>query len=496
VVRGGALLMLAKLVHIAASFPLWFFLSALLDRSLGAGGVAAFGVYGTTMLVVNPLNMMFGQGALQMVSRTVASREDDPDGAFRACLTVLVPLLVLFTVAFQFAAPWIARAWLNDPAYVTPLRVGGCIPALYGLRAAYQGWCNGTRAYRQQAWVDMGSSILRMALVLGGAALGHGALGALGGFLGAALLMVLVTAAWLRPGPAREDAPAGDTPLRLLTLQGAVLLVTLGIFLLTTLDQVAIKAAGASDPAVTDRLAGYFTGCQKIAQIPWALVLGVVWALFPLVAGAHDVAERRRVLRSGFRVLLLLLLPVAALLSSTSDASYALLFASKVRLAAEQFGDPLSVVSEPLAVLAPAYVANGLLVASAMLLVASGRAFAALLVMAVTLTVTRLATLELVASQGPLGAALGTGLGSVVGLVLALGLLAWGTGAIVPLLSLARIGAAAAVVWCLGRVLPGEGLLLLAKDGALVLAGTAVLLLTRELTFAELKDLRASLRPR
>src|SRR5215207_615973 len=96
IVRGGLLLMAAKLTHIATGFGLYAFLLVLLTGSLGAvEGTAAFGTWGTVFAVVNPINMMFATGALQMVSQLAASQGRAFSGVFyRAAGTQLALGLV------------------------------------------------------------------------------------------------------------------------------------------------------------------------------------------------------------------------------------------------------------------------------------------------------------------------------------------------------------------------------------------------------------------
>lgn len=493
-VRGGLVLMLAKLVHTVAGFGLYFFLSALMDWSMGADGVAAFGVYGTALVIINPLNMMFAQGTLQLVSRTVAAHPDDPDGVFRACVRVQVPFVLLFCGAFELAAPWVAEHLLNDASYTGVLRVGGLVPVFYAVRCLFQGWCNGTRRFREQSWLDMGSSTLRMALVLAGAALGWGALGALVGFVAAAAIMMLVAMAWLRPGPGVAARSDDLSPRALLGFQAKVLAAALATFLLMSLDQIAVKAVAHADPAVTDRLAAYFTGCLKIAQIPWGLVTALVWVLFPLVARPDADGARRRTLRQGFRLVLLLLAPVAAILAANPHETYALVFGSKARLAAEVFGDGPELVSGPLAVLAWGYLVNGLLVVAGLLLTAEGRPGVSLLVMGGTLGLCRWLTLSLAASHGPMGAATGSLLAWSVGLAAALCVLALRHGAVWSPATLGRIGLATITIFGLGRGLHASGLGLLLEDGLLALTYLALLLLLREVSVGELRGLVSALR--
>ncbi len=495
VVRGGLLLMLAKLVHTIAGFGLFFFLAAIFQRAMGEDGTAAFGIYGTLLVIINPLNMMFAQGTMQLVSRTVASRPDlDPADVFRACARVQLPLVLGFLALFQLAAPLIAESFLNDASYTPGLRIGGAIPLFYAVRCLYQGYCNGTRRFREQSWIDMGSSILRMVLVLGGAAAGFGALGALLGFVAAALIMMVVAMVWIRPLASKNVA---HIELReLFSFQGKVLAVTLVTFFLMSLDQVAVKALAHTDMAVTDRLAGYFTGNQKIAQIPWGIISALVWVLFPLMAeNSGDKPRQLATMRHGFRLVLLLLVPVCAVLFSTAHETYGLVFASTARRAVEA-GDPLSVVSGPLQVLSIGYLIYGLLIVASMLITAQGRAGTTLLIMGGTLGLCRVLTTWLVVDHGPVGAAAGNAMGWAVGLAAAGAVLVRSHGAIVSGASVVRIVLAGVAVWAVAQLVPGSGLMLLPRDALLGLTYGAAILLLREVDLAELKGLAQAVKGR
>src|SRR6185503_706650 len=290
IVRGGLLLMVAKLSHIATGFGLYVFLLVILVDSLGAvEGTAAFGVWGTIFAVVNPINMMFATGALQMVSQLAASRGTEFSGIFyRAAGTQFVVGLAVFA-ALQVATPWIARDLLHDLKYAPYLRLAAAIPLFYGVRALYQGYLNGVRRFAAQAWIDIGASLSRMLFVLGGAALGFGVFGSIGGFALAAALMLVVAAVWVRPPHERGVRPVGAGAL--LSFQGKVMLATLATYYLTTFDLLAVKAFASPDPAVADRLAGYFTAGQRLAQIPMTLVVALVYVMFPLIAKHAGAAD-------------------------------------------------------------------------------------------------------------------------------------------------------------------------------------------------------------
>jgi O-antigen/teichoic acid export membrane protein len=497
IVRGGLLLMAAKLAHIATGFGLYVFLLAILVDSLGAvEGTAAFGVWGTVFAVVNPINMMFATGALQMVSQLAASRGAAFGGVFyRAAGTQLVVGLAAF-VALQLATPWIAGDLLHDPKYAPYLRLAAVIPLFYGIRALYQGYLNGVRRFAAQAWIDIGASVSRMAFVLGGSALGFGVYGAIGGFAAAAILMLVVTASWIRPPHDRDARQVGAGSL--LSFQSKVMLATLATYYLTTLDLLAVKAFVSPDPVVADRLAGYFTASQRLAQIPMTLVVALVYVMFPLIAkqaGTADAAAGARVLKLGMRTMLLLLVPATVILASTAEESLLLVFPSIARTMAET-GDTSAVVSQPFQLLVLGYVLYSFLLTATTLITADGRPGVALVIVAATLVLARLFTWQGALAFGPAGAAVGIGAAWLVGGVASAVVLLRRYGTLVPAASAVRIASCGALVWAASAAVHVEGPMLLVKDTALVSLFVLAAVATREISGAELRNLVGAALPR
>jgi O-antigen/teichoic acid export membrane protein len=497
IVRGGLLLMAAKLVHIATGFGLYAFLLVMLTGTLGAvEGTAAFGVWGTVLAIINPINMMFAYGALQMVSQLAASHGRAFGGLFyRAAATQALLGLGAFAV-FQLLAPLIASELLRDPSYTPYLRVAAFVPVFYGLRALYQGYLNGIRRFSAQAWIDIGASVARMALVLGGAALGFGVMGSISGFVLSAVLLLVVTAAWIRPP--RGESAAAVSGRELLSFQSKVMLATLATYYLTTFDLLAVKAFAAADPVVADRLAGYFTAGQRLAQIPMTLVVALVYVMFPLIAKnarTTDRAAGARVLQQGMRTMLLLIVPASVILAASAEESLLLVFPSIERTMLET-GDTAAVVSRPFELLVIGYVFYSFLLTATTLITAYGRPGTALAIVVATLGLARLLTWQGALELGPAGAAIGISVAWAAGSAAAAVVLLRRYGAIVELGSLARITICGALLWLAASAWPAEGLMLLVKDAALGVLFVLLAVGVREVSPAELQRLLGAFVPR
>lgn len=493
-VRGGTLLLSAKLVAVLGGFALYWLLARVFTASLGeVAGTAALGTWGATFGLINPLNTMAAAGTLQMMSRLVASR-GGPAGALggavfgRAARTQGLWILAVFA-ALELSAGALARHVLNDASYAPALRLAACIPLFYGLRALYEGYLNGARRFREQAWLDVGATGMRLLLVLLGAAAGYGALGAIGGFVVAALCMAGVAVVWVRPPRAGGGEPPGAGEI--LAFQARVIGVTLATQYLINVDLLAVKALASPDPLVADRLAGYYTAAQKLAQVPLSVVMALGFVMFSYVASDHE--RSREIVRAGMRVLLLLMVPAAALLSANAMETLLLVFPSVGRSLAAT-GDPAGLASGALTWLAVGYVPCAMFLTCTTLLTASGRPGLSAGIAGATLLLAVGAVRVLTPAHGPVGAAAGAGAAWLVGLALCAAVMARPFGALVSAPSVLRIGAAGVVIGGIAHALPSRGLGLVLEDLGLVALYVVMLLQARELRMDELRYALSRLR--
>jgi len=486
-VRGGILLMAAKLVHVFSGFGLYFFLLVVLTRLMGdTAGTEAFGIFGATMGVMNPFNMMFAVGSIQLVSHLVARGGEHPGAVFRQCLQSQLLLAILYLASMELAAGWISRLVLQDETYVSYLRIAALIPVFYALRCLYQGYLNAVHRFRDQSWLDAGASLSRMVLVVAGATLGLGATGALAGYVFSAALLAFIAFVWVRPE--RGEVPRPLRSLDIHSFQVKVLLVTLATYYLTSLDLLAVKALSSTDPSVADRYAGYFTASQKLAQIPMSLVVALAYALFPYIAkesGTVGRSEGARIIRGGMRAVLLILAPCCAILASTYHETLVLVFPALGR-AISQTGDPIAVASAPLFWLALGYCVYSLLIISCTLITAAGNPGRSLLIMLVCLVAGWFGSRGLVESMGPSGAALGLSLAWSLGLLASIVSLVSRYGTFVSPWSALRIFACAAATYLVSLQIPAAGFSLLVKDGCLLLVYGALIVGSGEMKRAEI----------
>jgi O-antigen/teichoic acid export membrane protein len=151
-----------------------------------------FGLFSATIATVSILTNVLIAATIQTVSKFVS--EDDAAAAVRLRQGVKLQLALGITlgVAFFLLAPILADL-LEDGRLAPLLRISAAVVVSYAVYAALVGSLNGRRLFSRQAGLDITFSTLRTAGLIGAAALGFGVIGAIAGFAGAAISILLMS---------------------------------------------------------------------------------------------------------------------------------------------------------------------------------------------------------------------------------------------------------------------------------------------------------------
>lgn len=316
--RGLVLISIAKLWFMVAGYVIQFGL----PRALGSP--EKYGLWVLVLSLVSPLNNVMVTATIQGVSRFASESAARGGAVVRAALRMQALLGGGATVAFFLLAP--AVAWFEHDAALTPyLRLAAGVVGAYAFYAVFVGAANGAHAFHKQAGLDMTFASLRALFVVGAAALTGSALAAVGGFVSAALLILLLSIIWVGGGPApTEKMPVGPLLRFFLGVAAYLLIVNLLMFidglLLKRLVAEAAARSGAIDPSAAANLQeGLYGAVQAIARIPYQLILAVTFIIFPLVSKATfagDAERTRRYVATTMRYSLLAAVLFAVLLGA------------------------------------------------------------------------------------------------------------------------------------------------------------------------------------
>lgn len=481
--RGGLALTAAKLYFLVLGFAQ----QIVLGQVLGADGYGALrGALSPASITYNPLISAGVQGMSRAVSRTPASERA---ATVRRGLLVHLGLAIVVALGFWVSSP-VLGGLLGSQFLVPAFRILSVVVLFYGLYAPFVGVLNGARRFAAQAGLDVVSATLRTAALIVGALwlLPRGQLlaveGACWGFAAVSVAMVLVSlmlVGWGRTGSTRLSA--GEHLGFILPVIGSQLVLNL----LLQADMNTLRAFGSRAaeraglaPAAANELVGAYNAGQLFGFLPYQMLIGITFILFPLLATAHARGDAQKVksyVLEGNRIALILTGLIVAISASISGSLLQLAFNERF---AELGTDSMQVLTLGLG----AFALFGVFTT---VLNSLGRQW-------VSLSLTAAATGLVVALNwlwvsrvafGPellIRTAQATSIGMVAAAIVGAVLVQRFSGGVVPWLSMGRILAATAVVIVLGRQLPLLGrAFCVAASMALAVVYVLLLVVSREL---------------
>jgi O-antigen/teichoic acid export membrane protein len=466
--RGVLYITIAKVFFICAGYAIHFALPRLL------GSKELYGLYGIVASLVNLLNMVIIQGVLQSVSKLVSEDESRAGSVRRAALKVQLLFGGGLCLAY-FAVAGLVADSQGDPALAPIYRISTAVVLFYGFYAVFIGVLNGRKDFRRQALFDMTYATLKMALVIGAAALGFSIIGVFTGWAVAAALIFVAGAGIVerRGGPSSPELER-----RLVTFMVPVMLYTLVLNLLLTTDLWILQAL-VQDAAVS----GDYTAAQVIARIPYQATLAVTFVVFPLVSRATFEGDReaaQRYIRVTLRYSLIVLAAMVAVIAGAAEEVVVVPYPEAFRTA-----------GAALTWLSPAMLLFAVFAIMGSIITGSGRATVALGLGLGTIGADVALCYALIPEFGAVGAAAASTVAILLGVAAGLYVIWRFFRAGLPPLTLVRVALASAIVVGLAQAIPStSGSFTVGK--CVVLAGIyfGVLIGTGELGRTEVERLR------
>ncbi len=453
------------------------------------GEAKEFGLYSATMSGVSILTNVLIVATIQSVSKFVSEDESRAEVTLRQGLRIQALVGGTLALALFALAPAIAKLLL-DGQLTRLVRIASVVVFAYALYAAVVGSLNGRHWFAKQARLDVTFSTLRVVGILGGAALGFGAMGAVAGFATAATTIVTISLIWI--GFGKAGMPGEKIQRRrwigfmapIWTYQiclNGILMIDLQV-LKRTATEIAFASAVTGQAAVdlANQYVGYYRAAQTFAFVPYQLIISMTFIVFPMISRATSIGNReaaQSTIQHAMRFSLLLLLLVAAPTSGAAEGVMRLAYPSEYLAGAPA-----------LSILVFGVVAFALFAVAATAISGAGKPSVAAMIAGVSLLVVVVANRILVMQAG-LGdqmlqaAATGTAIGMVVALLLSAWVIRRSFGVFVPVITWARAALASVAGYAAAAAVPHDSALMaLLALGAGFLSALAVLVVARELT--------------
>ncbi|MCL5282301.1 MAG: oligosaccharide flippase family protein [Planctomycetes bacterium] len=389
----------------------------------------SYGEFGVVLSVAGVLQLFIMRGLPDAAARDLAQQADGRQVLRRALLlqTIVATVVALLVIV---AAPRLA-AILRGGDLVMPLRFLGVLVFARSYEVLYGHFFTGYRQFGRAATMVLINSAFRFVCVLAGVALGFGVVGALSGYAVGSVASLVYGVALFRPVGGRRATPLPQ----LLRFGVPIICFSLFFQLMLALDILFVKSF-ASDQAVV----GYYTSARIIATAFAVVAIAFSATLLPSVSAsdAHrDEVQTRAYITTSLRYVLMLFVPAAVVVASTSHPLLSLLFRPEYARA----GNALSLLAFAWLFLQGFYILGAIINAS-------GHSRTPLLISGVGVLIAGVLDWFMVRRYGMEGAALAT-------------LISGATCFVVGLYSVHRIYGASIDFMSTGRIIAASGAILL-----------------------------------
>lgn len=435
-------------------------------------GVAQYGVFGAIVALWAMSYTFLNYGVCRAIAKYAAEDDSLSPGIRRAGLRVQFFSGIVITAAILLLADLIA-GWLNDHTLTPLIRLSalGVLPlALYNV---YLGLLNGRREFGKGAVTSLLYSVTKVVTVFLLVSLGLGVKGAIGGYVAAGVVGVLVGKKLcnFREGGKRFEIS------KIVRFSIPLVMFSISIAFLTNIDLLFVKSI-LKDNSLT----GFYTAASNLARPLWFLSMAFVAVLLPSVSMSsanNNTQLTRKYVNKAMRYMLMVLLPIAFLVSGTAESLVTLLYSSSFAMA-----------TKPLSVLVFGFLFLSILSVFSTTLTAVGRPGLALAFILLILPVDIALNLLLIPIHGIVGAAFATSISFLVGLIIAGWYVIKTYKVPSNFYSLVRICGASVAVYAALIVWPTSGITLVGQYVFLLGVYIVLLILTKEIRKDELIEMK------
>ncbi len=455
--RGSVILLLSFITVAGFNYAFAITMSYLLP-------VEDYGLLGVVQTILLFGSTVVGAGFPWALTRTIAATARPEAGAavFQAALIGNAVIGLAIAVLLPLAT-W--QGWLPfGSQYRVPMLLAGATIATLATTGVFTAMLQGLLRFGQLGLTRIAEVVVKFGAGILLVVLGYGGNGAVGAFLGAALLSTIFAAFALRGVPLWRSEGGLGTRLRELSRSVGPLFI--GQICLAALINVDIIGLKLFSPAgLSDQFAGEYQAAVTLTRIPIYLTMALLNAVFPFISRQTPrSALANSYATLALKYLLLFLVPL--------DFIFLIIPRPLIRFF---FSAAFDTSATPMAIAAAGTIILVLLYGLAMLLQAAGQLRVQAWALPVTLAAELAALYILVPRLETRGAGLALALAGVCGLVLLLPTTLHTYALRVPPRAAASYVAALTIFALLLRGFPDEGRFLTVS--AIVVAGGSYLLL-------------------
>ena len=315
--RGTLYLMAANVIFLISGYVIHFGLGRYWTEG-------EYGTFGVILSIMTSLNFLLTTGFPQSASKYIAEQDANVGSIIRQSRKFQIAFsIIVFFLCLILAKP--IASVLNDNDFFGYVVVIAFVVPIYALFAIYcDGYLNGLKQFDKQAKTSMAASITKVGAVFALVILGLGANGAIIGYLCGALIGFIV--AWKYLGSVDTNNSTEFDWGKLARFGIPATLFSVMLFLLMNIDLFVVKSLSS------DADTGYYASAATISKIPYYLFMGLALVLLPSISQSYSSENSEvttRSIKQAMRYMLMLLIPVAFVVSATATDLVSLAYSSR-----------------------------------------------------------------------------------------------------------------------------------------------------------------------
>ncbi len=312
--KGIIYIMLSRFIWILSGFTIHIVLGRFWGPKL-------YGIYGIILSLISVNFIILGNGIRQAITKFIAS-DLTLAGAIK---TTGLKIQIIFSLAIGtalFCFSGSIASLLGDSTLTNYIRLSALTIPPTAMVAVYIGSLEGTKQFKQSAIISMIYSFLKMTFIVLPVLFGLKVYGAIIGLILSVLFATLVAGYFCR-GQLNDGYFA---PAVLIKFAVPVTLFFIAIALLMHIDILIVKSILADDTKV-----GYYTSAQNVSRVVYFLFAAFSIVLLPSISNSianNDLQLTKKYINHSLRYMLMLLAPIALIMSATSRQLITLLYST------------------------------------------------------------------------------------------------------------------------------------------------------------------------
>jgi len=315
-------LMVAQVVFLGSGYVIHFAVAGMVSPE-------DYGRFGVVLSILMLAQVFLARGVPEATTKYIAEGRDTEE-VFRKGMRIQAKFSLGIFFLIILISPAVAFL-LDDSKLVLYIIVCAFLIPIRAILNIYRGVFTGLRQFRKTYVLSFINSGVRVPLVLVLVIIGLSVPGAITGYILASSICLILAVSW------RDEKTSGPGVSNhdLIHFSYPVIIFSFSYLLISNLDLFFVKSLLGSEDA------GYYTAARTISFTPYVAASALTFTLLPSIAKSYSEKNEeltRSYIEKSFRYTLLLIVPLAALITVMAPGILLLFYPSEYEAASSALG--------------------------------------------------------------------------------------------------------------------------------------------------------------